>query len=207
MATDLAVTIIQAIVAGGTVAAAVISLNAMKLAKKQADIAINQIQESQNQTEIFRSQVITALAQIKADIILKCLNHYTDVQRTRSRAIRENNIEMARDHFREFIDLMWFEFQLWQKGLIDDGVIIAWTYARYKCYENNCIKIGDQEVSYRRVWEDLRSSGYYRQDDPFLTFYNLVHDGEYKDAVANYSIGQNIEDIFNAIKGASPTLQ
>lgn len=139
----------------------------------------------------------------KSEILLKCLDNYLNIMSKESRAIQDNQMSHAYDAQRSLIDLLWFEFQLWQKGHIDDDHFEAWLEIRKKNYREdkpnlkftedglpghftNYRRINREEatgkviVSYRRVWDYLLNIGYYPDGDPFLTFLNAIHNPEKK---------------------------
>lgn len=121
---------------------------------------------------------------IKSNIMLQCLEKYVMIRKDRTKATTEKSVEMARDYYREFIDLFWFEFQLWKDGLIDDHIMKAWLYSRHESYLHDEIKCISEKVSYKDVWDEMRKSRYFSPGDPFLIFMDYSHDNKVEEAMS-----------------------
>ena len=130
--------------------------------------------------------------QIKSTVLLECFNKYISIRKDRTTAIRSKSKEDAEDFYREFIDLFWFEYQLWRDNLIDDDIMKAWLYTRNESYKTDQINCGEQGiVRYKDVWSSLTKNRYYAPDDEFIRFMELGHDGKVDRALKECKIKKN----------------
>lgn len=121
-------------------------------------------------------------------IMLDCLRLYNDIQKDRTKAKLARSVDMAKDYYREMMDLHWTEYYLWKRGMIFDNVMKLWLSARHRNHENDEITIDHgngqtESVSYRDEWRHLRDSNYFAPLDPFKAFIGNVHDGEIDEAM------------------------
>lgn len=119
------------------------------------------------------------------DTFFLCFGKYLDVMKTKSNAIKENKAELAEAYYRELFDLLWTEFNLFQRKLIEKETYKRWLSARYKEFVNNSPGIGVfDKIKYKNEWEKLKEF-YFDKDDPFIEHMDAVHKGFLNDAIKN----------------------
>jgi hypothetical protein len=137
---------------------------------------------------------------------MNCLSQYLEIMIEEARSIQENQMSYAYDAQRALIDLVWFEFNLWERNLITDNAFYAWMTARRRSYnsdrpdlkfeedtwpvhltnyatQNIIVQSGEKRflvVSYKRVWDYLVSIGYYPEGDEYLQFMRNIHSNDHK---------------------------
>lgn len=125
--------------------------------------------------------------QTRAAILLDCLRNYVAIRKDRTTALAENSGDLCRDYYRALIDLHWSEFQIWRMGEIEDRVMSAWLYARWRNWEKDeiCLPNGTkQKFTYAEEWKELVDTRYFDPNDEFIEFMNYVHRNEIPKALA-----------------------
>lgn len=112
--------------------------------------------------------------------LLSCLENYINIMKVRRNAEEKKNPDLAKEFYREMFDLHWSEFHLWHEGAIPDHVMRAWLSVRQRNYNADNINCQAQDgtqrmVSYRDIWGELVSNGYFELNDRFVEFMNKAH--------------------------------
>jgi len=115
-----------------------------------------------------------------ATILSTCLNTYVGIMRVKTKALEERSTKQCEDFYRELFDLHWSEFQFWCDRLIPDHVMKAWLAVRHRNYTRDALSfVGDNgqqiTITYREVWDKLKSFDYFEGTDPFVKFMDKVH--------------------------------
>jgi len=130
--------------------------------------------------------------QTKASSLSACLGRYIDTRRLRIEAEKSDKPDLAKQYYRELIDLCWTEFRLWQEGLIPKAVFRCWMDSRYRSFQDKeGIEISDgsgesEKITQESVWKELESKKYFGQHDDFVPFMNSIHGGELDSALRKY---------------------
>lgn len=135
-----------------------------------------------------KKSIKTQEDQNRSLIMIECLRLYADIQRGRTKAVTEKNAQMAKDYYREMLDLHWTEYYLWKNKMIYDGVMKLWLDARHRNYKDDRLTIETApgavvNVAYSDVWAELRNIKYFAPNDPFVSFIEKVHDGTIEEAM------------------------
>lgn len=115
-----------------------------------------------------------------ASNLLNCLNTYVALMRSRTKALEARSERQCKDFYRELFDLHWTEFQIWREGMIPEHVMKAWLAIRHRNHATDALSFTTDDgqqitVSYRQVWEELKSANYFEGTDPFIKFMDKAH--------------------------------
>lgn len=89
--------------------------------------------------DYYKKNIEASIAHTKASIILQCLQRYLEITDHRTKAIIQQNEEMARQYWRELVDLLWSEYHLWkhENEYIGDEHMHIWCTVRRESYIKN----------------------------------------------------------------------
>jgi hypothetical protein len=125
--------------------------------------------------------------QATSEALIGCFNTYIQLRDKRTDAIAKGDINLIKNYYMNFIDLCWNELRLYQCNLIPYHVFYAWMDSRYRNFNKDSgIKIGDQLINIKSVWDEMMLSNYFNQHDDFLVFMSEIHDGKIKEALREY---------------------
>jgi hypothetical protein len=119
----------------------------------------------------------------KLDTQVKMLEQYWRVMDKRAAAFRERERAAWMEYFRSYNDLLWMEFQLWRRNLIDAPMFCLWlTYAR-KVYRSR-VDVGTDRIAMADLWRelvtpDVSSDAYFdRATDDFVPFIESIYESD-----------------------------
>ena len=121
----------------------------------------------------------------RKDTLLKLLDKYLDLMKTRHEALEKKDPSKLEVHYRELFDLHWTEYHLFRQKMIDIEVYGAWIKRRYKdyCIQESLITEPANSITYAYLWKKLVNEGYFEGDDTFVAHMKLVHEGNFNAAL------------------------
>jgi|GEM_PF-4895737 len=134
--------------------------------------------------------------QTQATTQLAFYKHYTDLVADGDKARRDSCDYEAQIYYRENLDMVYAEYQIWKKDGIDDDVMYTWSRGRSKMFVlDDSIITKDttthpyrySSVTFKSVWEKLRNGrGEYFGDlndknNDFIRFMDTLAAGKMDD--------------------------
>jgi hypothetical protein len=133
-------------------------------------------------TAIFTANAADATRKAaRGSALLSCLDKYVAIRKDRRKAIENRKRDLAEEYYREILDLHWNEYHLWLQGVIPDEIMFSWLQIRKRNFESDKIEVETDArgtITYQSQWQELKTTNYFEQNDPFVGFMDKTHSGQ-----------------------------
>ena len=123
----------------------------------------------------------------RGSVLLGCLDKYIAISHLKEQALQNRDKLSAKRFYEAKFDLLWSEYRIWNAGLIPEDVMIIWANSLHEGFKNGEISFESNgnliQITLREVWDELRDNNHFHPQDSFVTFIELIRQGQIQNAL------------------------